>query len=243
MAGTFAWPEGKRAALSLTFDDARLSQVDRGFAILDAHGVKATFYVSLTAMEKRLEGWKRAVSAGHEIGNHTVTHPCSGNFRFARANALEDYTLERMEKELIGAGDVIEQKLGVRPKTFAYPCGQKFVGRGVNVRSYVPLIARHFIVGRGFMDECHNSAAMSDLAQAMGMEFDGLSFEQVKARLDQAAEDGGWLILAGHEVSDAGRQTVLASTLDALCRYAKDAANGIWIDTAAAIGSYVQSHR
>ena len=39
------WLEGKTAALSLTFDDARLSQVDQGLPLLDAYGVKATFYV------------------------------------------------------------------------------------------------------------------------------------------------------------------------------------------------------
>ena len=39
------WPEGKKTALSLTFDDARLSQVDQGLPLLDAYGVKATFYV------------------------------------------------------------------------------------------------------------------------------------------------------------------------------------------------------
>ena len=37
------WLEGKTAALSLTFDDARLSQVDQGLPLLDAYGVKATF--------------------------------------------------------------------------------------------------------------------------------------------------------------------------------------------------------
>ncbi|MBI2194553.1 MAG: polysaccharide deacetylase family protein [Planctomycetes bacterium] len=240
---SFQWPDGRRVAVSLSFDDARLSQVDRGLPILDAHGVKATFYVSFSSLEKRLEGWRRAAASGHEIGNHTVTHPCSGNFRFARSNALEDYTLERMEKELTDASDRIERLLGVRPRTFAYPCGQKFVGRGENVRSYVPLIARHFVVGRGFLDETHNSPVWSDLAQATGVEFDGTSFEKLQARIDQAAGDGGWLILAGHEIGDDGRQTVLASTLDALCRHARQPSSGIWLDTVAAIGSYVLARR
>ena len=36
------WPSGKRAALSLTFDDARWSQMANGFPLLEACGVKAT---------------------------------------------------------------------------------------------------------------------------------------------------------------------------------------------------------
>ena len=41
----FAWPEGKRAAVSLSFDDARASQVDTGTALLNRYDVKATFLV------------------------------------------------------------------------------------------------------------------------------------------------------------------------------------------------------
>ena len=32
---TFHWPEGKQMALSLSFDDARLSQVDKGIPLLN----------------------------------------------------------------------------------------------------------------------------------------------------------------------------------------------------------------
>lgn len=42
----FRWPEGKKMGLSLTFDDARLSQADKGISLLDKYGVKATYYLS-----------------------------------------------------------------------------------------------------------------------------------------------------------------------------------------------------
>jgi peptidoglycan/xylan/chitin deacetylase (PgdA/CDA1 family) len=148
----FRWPAGKRAALSLTFDDARLSQIDTGLALLDKYGIKATFYVSVDNLEKRLEGWKRAVASGHEIGNHSRTHPCTGNYEFSLKNALEDYTLPMMEKELDGASADIQRLLGVTPLTFAYPCGQKFVGRGREVKSYVPLVAEPGVLRSGAGD-------------------------------------------------------------------------------------------
>ena len=83
--GSFAqsslqWPNGKQVAISLTFDDARDSQVEGGTALLDQFGVKGTFYVVPGAVERKLEGWKRAAANGHEIGNHSLKHPCSGNF-------------------------------------------------------------------------------------------------------------------------------------------------------------------
>jgi len=239
----FRWPAGRRAAISLTFDDARLSQVDRGLPILDAHGIKATFYVVPSQVEQRLAGWKKAVANGHEIGNHTAKHPCSGNFSWSREKALENYSLPEMRLELDEANTAIEQLLGVKPTTFAYPCGQKFVGRGLSVKSYVPLVAERFIVGRGAFDEVGNDPNFCDLAQATGVEFDGLDFDQAKQLIDKAAAEGRWVIFFGHEIGPAGRQTTAASTLEALCRYAQDPANGLWVDTVEMIGKYIQQQR
>ena len=238
--GTFVWPEGKRAAVSLTFDDARLSQADVGIPLLDSYGVKATFYISPQSLEKRLPLWRQAVANDHEIGNHSLRHPCTGNFAFAREKALENYTLAQMKRELEEANAFIESKLGVRPVTFAYPCGQKFVGRGRQLRSYVPLVAEMFAAGRGWMDEAANDPAFCDPAQLLGMELDGLDFEQAKKLIDQAVKDGTWLVLAGHEIGEGGRQTTRIDTLKAICDYANDPANGIWIDTVATIAGYVR---
>lgn len=239
----FAWPDGRRAAVSLTFDDARPSQIDRGMEILGSRGVRATFYVSPAGMDQRIDGWRAAVRTGHEIGNHTLTHPCSGNFGFARANALEDYNLDRMERELLDASDAIKQRLGVKPVTFGYPCGQSFVGRGREVRSYVPLVARHFLAGRGAFSEMHNDPAFCDLAQVFGMDGDDAPLDRLTFLVDRAADAGGWLILFGHEVGDAGPQTTRASVLDRLGAYLTDAANGIWVDTVAAVARHIAAGR
>ena len=50
----FGWPEGKKMALSLSFDDARFSQVDKGIPLLNSYGVTGTFYVSPAAMLERV---------------------------------------------------------------------------------------------------------------------------------------------------------------------------------------------
>ena len=134
----FSWPSGKRLAISLSFDDARLSQIDTGMSLLETLDLKATFYLSLPAMKKRLEGWKEIASHGHEIGNHSTSHACTGNYRFTRA--LEDFTLEEMASDLDNANREIGASLGLKPVSFAYPCGQKFVG----VRIYIVIIAAPF---------------------------------------------------------------------------------------------------
>lgn len=239
----FQWPAGKRVAISLSFDDARLSQPDVGLALLEKCGVKATFFVEPRNMEPRLEGWKKIVAAGHEIGNHSQSHPCTGNYAFSLSNALEDYTLERMAKDLDSGSADIERLLGVKPKTFAYPCGLKFVGRGRDVRSYVPLVAERYLVGRGYMDEAANDPAFSDLAQAMGTPFDDSDFAAMKKHVDQASKDARWVIFVGHEIGKKGFQITDTAALESLAKYAKDPANGVWIDTVENVGRYVLQQR
>jgi len=115
----FKWPEGKKMGLSLTFNDARLSQIDKGIPLLDIYGVKATFYLSSDNMMQRLEAWKTAVASGHDIGNHSLLHPCTGNFTWSRDRALEDYTLQDMNSELDSANKLIKKMLGIQPVSFA----------------------------------------------------------------------------------------------------------------------------
>jgi peptidoglycan-N-acetylglucosamine deacetylase len=239
----FRWPTGKRAAISLSFDDARTSQIDEGLALLKRMGVKVTFFVTPEGVEKRLEGWKQAVLDGHEIANHSMTHPCSGNYAFSSGNALETYTLESMAQQLDDATARIEKLLGVKPTTFAYPCGQKFVGRDRNVKSYVPLVAERFLVGRGYMDESSNNPALTDLAQAMGTAFDDMDLSQIKTIVDAAAAEGRWVIFAGHEIGNKAYQTTDLRALEQLCAYLKDPANGIWPGTVAEVGAYVRDRQ
>jgi peptidoglycan/xylan/chitin deacetylase (PgdA/CDA1 family) len=155
--------------------------------------------------------------------------------------ALEDYTLERMDAELAEAQEQIHGRLGVRPVTFAYPCGQTFVGRGESLKSYVPLIAKRFLAGRAYHAEIHNDPAFCDLARAEGAGFDGLSFEQAKPLIDTAAAAGAWLILVGHEVGPPKYHFVGEEALEQVCRYCLE--QGIWIDTVAAVAGHVTEAR
>ena len=239
----FHWPEGKQMALSLTFDDARASQVDRGIPLLDQYGITGTFYVSPDAMLQRLDDWREAVLSGHDIGNHTLVHPCSGNFPWARDKALEDYTLEKMANELDSASRLIQSALGIWPSAFAYTCGQTFVGRGIDTKSYVPLVAARFETGRNWMNEGPNDPVYCDLARLNGTELDGKSFQEALKLMEEARDQGAWLVFAGQEMDDGGGQPSLLTTIDSICRYASDPANGIWIDNVTAIGKYVRVKR
>lgn len=235
----FEWPDGKEVALSLSFDDARQSQVEVGTKLFDKYGVKATFYVVPDAISPQLDGWKQAVNSGHEIGNHSFHHPCTGNFEWSRDHALEDYTLEGMRKELTKANNNINQMLGVLPTSFAYPCGQKFVGHGSETKSYVPVIAELFSSGRGWLDETANAPGYLDQAQLLGVEMDGKDFDEIKLLIENVKNEGNWLILAGHEIGTVGRQTTRVAMLEKLIEYAQNPDNKIWLAPVGTISEYV----
>lgn len=233
------FPDGARVAVSLTFDDARDSQLDVGLPVLDVHGVRATFFVLPARVRRRRAEWERAVEAGHEIGNHTATHPCSANFTFSRSNALEDYTVERMEAEIDRASQRIEALLGLRPDTFAYPCGQSFVGRAEGRMSYVPEVARRFLAARGYGSETSNDPASCDLAHLEAFAADGLHADRLVRLVDDAAAEGKWIILAGHDVGEGGEQTVLVDALEALCRRLAD--DDTWVAPVADVAGRLRS--
>lgn len=241
---SFPWPGGKRAALSLSFDDARLSNVDVGVPLFNRYDAEVTFYVVPGGVKERLEKWKQAVKDGHEIGNHTLVHPCSGNFAWARDKALENYNLAAMRRELLTANRQIEELLDVTPVSFAYSCGQTYVGRGAETRSYVPLIAELFDSGRGWLDEAGNDPCHADLAQLQGIEMDGKDFEKdIKPILEQAIRDGSWVVLAGHEIGEEGFQTTRVDMLEALLEYVQQPSSGIWLAPVGEVAAYVKKQR
>jgi peptidoglycan-N-acetylglucosamine deacetylase len=241
---SFHWPEGYRAAVSLSFDDARESQLDVGAPVLAETRTKVTFYLTAGDLGNRADDWKKAAAAGHELGNHSMVHPCSGNFGWSRTHALEDMSLDRMRQELTEANRAIEAATGVRPVTFAYPCGQTFVGRGRGVQSYVPLISELFLSGRLWLSEAPNDPGYADLAQLTGYPMDDVEFDELEPVIRNAVDRGQWLVLAGHDIgSTPGKQVTRVSMLRALTRYLQQRDRLVWVDTVGAVAAHVQRSR
>jgi hypothetical protein len=163
------------------------------------------------------------------------------------------YTLAMIEKQMVACNEEIERQLGVKATTFAYPCGEKFVGAGVNTQSYVPVAAKLFLAARDYLDEGPNRPARCDLAQTTGMGSDGLTGERILSLVSAAAAQHSWLVLASHEIGPIGiigpfsgrpgYQTTMVATLEELMKYAADPANGVWLDTVQNIAKYIQARR
>lgn len=80
--------------------------------ILDKEGIKATFFLDGSWLNKNRELAKELVKKGHEIGNHGYTHPL-----------LSKVSSERVQREITRTEDLIYQTLKIHSKWFAPPAG------------------------------------------------------------------------------------------------------------------------
>jgi len=80
---------------------------------LDRQGIKATFFLCGFWMDKYPENVKAIHEKGHELGNHTSTHP--------HMNKLD---AAGIQKELTSFDDKLEQLIGTRCKVFRAPYGE-----------------------------------------------------------------------------------------------------------------------
>lgn len=231
----FAWPAGARAALTFSFDDARTSQALVGAPRLTERGIHGTFYAVPRAVAREPDAWQAVVDGGHEIGHHTKLHPCARDLGVSKV-FLEDYSLAALEEEIAQAGEELFDLLGVTPVSFAYPCGNTFVGAGAERRSYVPLIARLFQSGRGYPHIDANDPLTCNFEYLRSTKLDGVSLESASAVVEAAVERGQWLIFTAHETPTD--DVVLPALLDTVA-----ARSDIWIDSVAAVAEHVLANR
>lgn len=123
------WPQGRKAAIVLTYDDAMMSHLDNAVPALEARGLKATFFLNVRFDEKGVERWRAVAALGHELANHTIFHPCrKGTFAMEPQYESERYSAAGMVAE-IGAMNVLLHAVdGKTGRTFGVPCAQRTAG-------------------------------------------------------------------------------------------------------------------
>ena len=86
---------GRSCAVVLTCDDTLNDHLENVIPSLDTAGLKGTFLVTArsNSLRTRLQDWRKASLNGHELGNHTLFHPCLGASR-KRAWVESEYDLD-----------------------------------------------------------------------------------------------------------------------------------------------------
>lgn len=98
--------------LYLTYDDGPSEYTAGILDVLARYGAKATFFVIGNQIEGREGLLRRMVAEGHEIGNHTWSHP-----------SLEGVTKEVFDSEILQTQDKVFEVTGTRPRLLRPPYG------------------------------------------------------------------------------------------------------------------------
>ncbi len=246
MSKAFAWPNGCEGAISLTFDDGRDDQLEKAVPLLDRHGIRATFYTPLgqSDWQTRLERWRGVSESGHEIGNHSVNHPCPGSLfpEWPSSKCLEQMTLVDIEAEILLAEERLNSFFPDRPRTYCYPCYADFVGSGANRQSYVPVVAKHFIAARGKGEFGRNYPATCELHYLNSWRCEGMSGPQMIGWTELAARHGSWDIFTFHSI-DHGKLGVRLCDLEELVAHLARAHQRLWVAPVVEVAQYIAAWR
>src|SRR5258708_22707558 len=124
----------KQCAVVLTYDDAINADLDNAIPALDSLNLKGTFYLigSSEVVNKRMAEWRLAAKHGHELGNHSMFHPCDGKLpgrSFVTADEdLTKYTVSRAVNEIRTTNTLLKASDGKDKRTFAFPCADRKIG-------------------------------------------------------------------------------------------------------------------
>lgn len=106
-----------RRAIALTFDDGPSESTPELLEILARYRAPATFFQCGANVRRLPEIARQVAAAGHEIGNHSDTHP-----------RLYFQSRDFIYRELAAAQEAIEATTGVRPRYFRAPFGVRWFG-------------------------------------------------------------------------------------------------------------------
>ena len=148
--------QGKKCAVVLTYDDAIDQHLDNAAPVLDSLGLKATFYITAysSSIQARMSAWKLLAVRGHELGNHTLFHPCMGGpgREWVKPEYdMRNYTVQRMIDETRMTNIFLQSLDGKTRRTFAYTCGDMKIGDS----SFMNPMKKDFVAARAVRNEMH----------------------------------------------------------------------------------------
>ncbi|WP_369824014.1 sialate O-acetylesterase [Reichenbachiella sp. 5M10] len=222
---------GKKATVVLTYDDALNVHLDNALPVLDSLGLKATFYISADApgFKYRTYEWKKAAQNGHELGNHTLYHPCLGGDGRAWVsddNDLRNYSVPQMVREIDMTNLMLQTLDGKSKRTYAYTCGDKETGEG----SFVKEIEGKFVALRGVQSGLNHLGTL-DMTDLRCNSIVDTPASDMIAWAEQAKKENAMLILLFHGVG--GEHSLNAALADhkEFLEYLQANKDDLWITT------------
>ncbi len=241
-AAQLTW-NGKKAAVVITYDDAIDEHLNNAIPVLDSLGLKATFYITgfSNSMQKRLNDWKRIAANGHELGNHTLYHPCTGGAgrEWVRPDYdLRNYTIKRILDETRATNLLLQSMDGKTKRTFAFTCGDTKIGD----TSFADLLKNDFVAMRGVRPLMHPVGEIQlDNVDCYGV--NGESGDQLVTWAKQAVESNSLLVILFHGVGGGNGLDVSLSAHRQFLQYLKQHEKEIWVAPMIEVAEYVKKYQ
>jgi peptidoglycan/xylan/chitin deacetylase (PgdA/CDA1 family) len=238
---SFAWPEGHHAAISLTYDDAiAASDLEVALPQLDRAKLKGTFFLMGKAMSPAdIPRWRALAASGHELGNHTVNHPCTrGTFPMPSQYNSESYNVEVLLTEIRVMNTLLTAIDGKTKHAFATPCAQTTVGG----QDYIAPLRSSGLAT--FIRDPTTTAAGAKVPKIMGTGFVDVTGADMIAWTKQVEASGGLGVIVFHGVG-GDYLAVSAEAHQQLLDYLAAHRADIWITTFSEAMAYVtaREHR
>lgn len=99
--------------IAITFDDGPHEMTEKILDLLKKFNVKAAFFCIGKQIEQKPEVFKRIISEGHIVGNHSYSH----------SNLIGFFSTQKMVEEISKTNSTITSILNKRPKLFRPPFG------------------------------------------------------------------------------------------------------------------------
>ncbi len=223
---------GKRAAVVLTYDDALNVHLDHAIPDLNQYNLKGTFYLTAAfpGSTERLDDWKKAAQQGHELGNHTLYHPCDaskpGRDWVKPAQDLSQYTTAQMMREIEMTDVFLEALDGQKERTFAYTCGDMSTGDG----NFKDKLKEDFIAARGVEGKL-NQMSNIDLYNIHSYGAEGKTGAELIALVENAKKEGGLITILFHGVGGEHNLNVSREAHQELVEYLYKNQDDLWVTT------------
>lgn len=241
-SGSISWPGGAKAAVCLTYDDAMDTHLDIAIPDLNAHNLKGTFYLQGDNIRiDRIWEWRQASLRGHELANHTAFHPCSEKLDFITPEfAAENYTVDRLLRELEVMNTLLFAIDGKRERTYAYTCGQTEFG-GISVIDTLKASGL-FLAARGTSGGVVDDFRSINLFEVSSGGYEGMSGEEMINYAKEAEASGGLAVFTFHGV---GGQyiSVNREAHNALLDYLHENSGIFWVATFREVMKHVIGER
>ena len=223
---------GRKAAVVLTYDDALEVHLDHAIPALDEHGFKGSFYLSAAfpGSKNRIDDWRKAALSGHELGNHTLYHPCDasqpGRSWVSPINDLSKYTTEEITREVEMTNVFLEALDGKKERTFAYTCGDTEVGEG----SFIEAIKGQFVALRGTVGLLNHQQDM-DLTNVNCYVINNDNAGQLEEWAEKAKRENALMVVLFHGVGGGHNINTDLDKHNAFLDYLKKNESDFWVTT------------